>query len=57
MTEVVPYLFEVRAGEEEEIIAVRLANAGVGGWVVIGVLISVPVGIIVYPRIKRRNKT
>ncbi len=57
MAEVVPYLFEVRAGEEVEIIAVRLANAGVGGWVVIGVLISVPVGIIVYPRIKRRNKT
>ena len=54
MGEVVPYMFEVREGEE--IIAVRLAKSGIGGWLIIGALVSVPVGIIVYPRIKRRNK-
>lgn len=54
MGKVVPYLFEVREGEE--IIAVRLAKSGIGGWLIIGALVSVPVGIIVYPRIKRRNK-
>jgi len=52
MGEVVPYMFEVR--KEEEIIAVQLARSGIGGWLIIGALVSVPVGIIVCPRIKRR---
>ena len=56
MAEVVPYLFEVRGGEEEEIIAVQLANAGVGGWLAIAALVSVPVAIIFYPRVKKRNE-
>ena len=55
MGEVVPYLFEVR-GEEEKIIAVRLAKSGIGGWLIIGVLVSVPIGVIVYPRVKKRLK-
>ena len=54
MAEVVSYMFEVR--EEEEITAVQLAKSGIGGWLIIGVLVSVPIGIIVYPRIKKRNK-
>lgn len=47
-------MFEVR--EEEEIIAVQLAKSGIGGWLIIGVLVSAPIGIIVYPRIKIRIK-
>ena len=54
MGEVVPYMFEVR--EEEEIIAVQLAKSGIGGWLIIGVLVSVPIGIIVYQRIRKRNE-
>ncbi len=54
MGEVVPYMFEVR--EEEEIIAVQLAKSGIGGWLIIGVLVSVPIVIIVYPRIRKRNE-
>jgi len=52
--EAFPYMFEVR--EKEEIIAVQLAESGIGGWLIIGVLVSVPIGIIVYPRIKIRIK-
>ena len=55
MGEVVPYLFEVR-GEEEDITAVQLAKSGIGGWLIIGTLVSVPIGIIVYPRIKNRKR-
>jgi hypothetical protein len=54
MGEVVPYMFEVR--EEEEIIAAQLAKSGVGGWLIIGFLVSIPAGIFVYPRIKKRNE-
>ncbi|MBA7544787.1 hypothetical protein ES705_37148 [subsurface metagenome] len=54
MGEAFPYMFEIR--EKEEIIAVQLAKSGIGGWLIIGALVSVPVGIIVYPRIKKRNE-
>lgn len=54
MGEVFPYMFEIR--EKEEIIAVQLAKSGIGGWLIIGALVSVPVGIIAYPRIKKRNE-
>jgi hypothetical protein len=54
MGEVVPYMFEIR--EEEEITAVQLAKSGIGGWLIIGALVSVPIGIIVYPRIKNRKR-
>ena len=54
MGEVVPYMFEIR--EEEEITAVQLAKSGIGGWLIIGILVSVPIGIIVYPRIKNRKR-
>jgi len=54
MAEVVPYMFEVR--EEEDITAVQLAKSGIGGWLIIGALVSVPIGIIVYPRIKNRKR-
>ena len=54
MGEVVPYMFEVR--EKEEIVAVQLAKSGTGGWLIIGILVSVPIGIIVYPRIKSKRR-
>jgi hypothetical protein len=52
--EVVPYMFEIR--EEEVITAVQLAKSGIGGWLIIGFLVSVPIGIIVYPRIKSKRR-
>ena len=54
MGEVVPYMFEIR--EEEETVAVQLAKSGISGWLIIGVLVSVPIGIIVYPRIKSKRR-
>jgi hypothetical protein len=52
--EAFPYMFEVR--EKEDIIAVKLAKFGIVGWLMIGALISVPIVIAVYPRIKIRIK-
>ena len=54
MAEVVPYMFEVRG--EEDITAVQLAKSGIGRWLIIGVLVSVPIGIIVYPRVRKWSK-
>ena len=54
MGDTFPYMFEFREGED--IIAVQLAKSGIGGWLIIGALVSVPFGIIVYPRIKKRNE-
>ena len=50
--EAFPYMFEIRE-EKEEITAVQLAKSGVGGWLIIGILVFVPIGVIVYPRIKK----
>ena len=52
--EAFPYMFEIR--EKEEIIAVQLAKSGTGGWLIIGILVSAPFLLIVYPRIKKRNE-
>jgi len=52
--EAFPYMFEIRE-EKEEITAVQLAKSGVGGWLIIGILVFVPIGVIVYPRIKKRR--
>ena len=54
MGDTIPYMFEVQ--EEECIIAVQLAESGIGGWLILGALVSVPIGVIVYPRIKKRNE-
>ena len=55
MGEVFPYMLEIR--EKEEIIAVQLANSGIGGWLIIVILVSLPLGLIVYSgvKIKKRN--
>jgi len=54
MGDTFPYMFEFR--EEEDIIAVQLAKSGIGGWLIMGALVSMPIGIIVYPRIKKRKE-
>jgi len=51
MGDTFPYMFEFQQGED--IIAVQLAKSGIGEWLIIGALVSVPIGIIVYPRIKK----
>ena len=53
MAEVVPYMFEVR--KEEEIVTVQLAKSGIGGWLIIGALVSVPLGLLFIRRL--RNET
>lgn len=54
MAEAFPCMFEIR--EKEEINVVQLAKSGVGGWLIIGILVSIPLGLIVYPRIKSKRR-
>lgn len=54
MGDAFPYMFEIR--EKEEIVALQLAKSGIGGWLIIGILVSVPLGLIVYPRIKSKKR-
>lgn len=54
MGEAFPCMFEVR--EKEEIVALQLAKSGINGWLVIGILVSIPLGLIVYPRIKGKKR-
>ena len=54
MGEAFPYMFAAR--EEEEITISQLAKSGIGGWLIIGILVSIPLGLIVYPRIKIKKR-
>ena len=54
MAEAFPCMFEIR--EKEEINIVQLAKSGIGGWLIIGILVFVPIGVIVYPRIKSKRR-
>jgi len=54
MAEAFPCMFEIR--EKEEINVVQLAKSGIGGWLIIGILVSIPLGLIVYPRIKSKRR-
>ncbi|MBE9594912.1 MAG: hypothetical protein IMF19_15690, partial [Proteobacteria bacterium] len=54
MAEAFPCMFEIR--EKEEINVVQLAKSGIGGWLIIGILVSIPIGLIVYPRIKSKRR-
>lgn len=54
MAEAFPCMFEIR--EKEEINVVQLAKSGIGGWLIIVILVSIPLGLIVYPRIKSKSK-
>lgn len=50
--EVIPYLFEFYE-EPEEILAAHLAKSG-AGWLLMVVSLIIPLGIIIYPRLRRR---
>lgn len=54
MAEAFPCMFEIQ--EKEEINVVQLAKSGIGGWLIIGILVSIPIGLIVYPRIKSKRR-
>jgi len=47
----VPYLFELSDDETEQTLIVQLANSGPGGYALIVLLLSMPLGIILFPRI------
>lgn len=52
MGETVPYMFEHGDEEEREMLAIHLARSW-GGIVLMAVLVLIPVGIMIYPRIRR----
>ena len=53
MGEVVPYLFDFYEAEADEMLAAHLAKSG-AGWLLMGVSLIIPLGIIIYPRWRRR---
>lgn len=55
MGNTIPCMFEMR--KEEPILFIRLASGSVTGKVAIGFLLLVPLAIIFYPQIKRRQKS
>lgn len=52
--DMIPYMFEFPE-KEEDIIAVTLAKSGIGGWCVLAVLLGLPILVILYPRVKKRE--
>lgn len=48
----IPYLFEFRQEEKGQMIAAVLVDYGIGGYFAIALLISVPLAIMIYPRIR-----
>lgn len=52
MGETVPYMFEHGDEEEREMLAIHLARSW-GGIVLMAVLVLIPVGIMIYPRVRR----
>lgn len=53
MGEVIPYLFEFYEAEADEMLAAHLAKSG-AGWLLMGVSLIIPLGIISYPRWRRQ---
>jgi hypothetical protein len=49
-----PYMFEIQQ-EKEDIIAVSLAKSGLAGWFVIAVLLVLPLLVILYPGVKKKE--
>ena len=51
--DMIPYMFEFP--EKEDIIAVSLVKSGIGGWCVLAVLLGLPILVIIYPRVKKKE--
>jgi len=56
MSEIVPLLFEPIRSEGEKMILMRIAGSGPGGYFIIFLLFSIPLAIIIYPRIVAKRK-
>lgn len=50
-----PHMFEIQEQEQEQgqMIIVHLAKSGVGGYLLLAFLFSIPLAILVYPRVRR----
>ncbi|MDY6834507.1 MAG: exosortase-associated EpsI family protein [Chloroflexota bacterium] len=47
----VPHLFELSDEKSEQTLIVQLSNSGLGGYILIILLLSTPIGIMLFPRI------
>ena len=50
-------MFEFDNGGDSKNVLAQLAGAGVFGYFAIFILISIPLAIIIYPRVKRSSTT
>jgi hypothetical protein len=53
----IPYMFEYSQEEEGQAIAATLAESGIGGYFAIVLLISLPLAIMIYPRIRSASRS
>jgi len=51
--EAFPYMFEIEQREPGQMIIVHLVKSGVGGCLLLAFLFSIPLAILIYPRVRR----
>ena len=56
VAQIVPYMFGEEQKEEPMLIA-QLAGSGIGGYLLIALLISAPLALVIYPKIKKERKS
>ena len=52
ISDIFPYIFEIRQGNQGPLIIVHLARSGVDGCLLIAFLFSVPLAILIYPYVR-----
>jgi len=51
----IPYMFEFDVDEESQTLLYKLGQSGVGGYFAMGFLVLMPLALMIYPRIGKRN--
>ena len=53
--DVIPYMFETP--ETAEMLIMKLAKSGIGGWCLVIILFAIPLATVIYPRLKKGSGT
>ena len=53
ISDVFPYMFEIQQREQGQMIIVYLAKLGIGGCLLLAFLFSIPLAILICPRVAR----
>jgi hypothetical protein len=53
----IPYMFEPSEEGERPLLAMRLVESGIGGYLAIAAMVFIPLAIMLYPRVMRRKSS